>query len=75
VTNTGSLPARSVYVSVGLYSSENALVGVAEGSITGLDGLEPGERITFTLLTNRVVAPVGNLHAQAIAEGRSINDD
>jgi len=75
ITNTGQQATGSVYVSVGLYNANNALVGVAEGNITGLETIEPGESRPFTILTNRIVSPVTDLRAQAIAEGRAITDD
>jgi hypothetical protein len=75
VSNTGDLPARSVYVFVGLYNADNILVGVAEGNITGLETIKPGERRPFTLLTNRIVSPVTGLHALTVVEGQWITDE
>lgn len=70
LTNTGGLPASNIFVAVGLYDREGALVGVAKGKVISLDILDPGGTLTFTLTTNQLSRNTTGLSPRIFVEGQ-----
>lgn len=70
LTNTGGLPASNIFVAVGLYDKEDALVGVAKGKVSSLDILDPGGILTFTLVSSQLKENTTSFTTRIFVEGQ-----
>jgi hypothetical protein len=70
LTNTGGLPASNIFVAVGLYDKEGALVGVAKGKVSSLDILDPGSTLTFTLVSSQLSQNTTSFTTRIFVEGQ-----
>ncbi len=74
LTNTGGLPASNIFVVVGLYNSQGALVGVAKGKASSLDILDPGATLTFTLVSSQLSQNTTSLSTRIFVEGQTAEE-
>lgn len=74
LTNTGGLPANNIFVAVGLYDKQGALVGVARGKVSSLEILDPGARLTFTLVSSQLSQITRSLEARIFVEGQIVEE-
>lgn len=72
LTNTGGLPASNIFVAVGLYNKQGALVGVARGKVSSLDILDPGATLTFTLVSSQLSQTMTSLIPRIFVEGQTV---
>lgn len=70
LTNTGGLPASNIFVAVGLYDTDGALVGVARGKVSSLDILDPGGTLTFTLASSQLSRATTRFTTHIFVEGQ-----
>ncbi len=70
VTNIGGLTANNIFVVVGLYNAQGALVGVAKGKVSSLETLDPGATLTFTLASSQLSQSTTTFSTTLFVEGQ-----
>ncbi len=74
LTNTGGLPVSNIFVVVGLYDSQGALIGVAKGKASSLDILDPGATLTFTLVSSQLRQNTTSMSTRIFVEGQTAEE-
>ncbi len=75
LTNIGGLPASNIFVAVGLYDPQGALVGVAKNKVSSLETLDPGATLTFTLVSSQLSQITTTFSTRIFVEGQISEGD